>query len=356
MNLKGGLMLSKIKYNFYANKRNQILFLGILILFSSSCSLLNSNLKNPCIEKQVALDIGSGSSKILAAEMNTCEGKIIKVLFKESKAIKVKESLVNNLIPDPIVAQLDIAFSDWLTKLKPLKIQTFKGIATEVFRSSTNGNFVISELEKKHQIKIKIITQVEESILGFWSAVGASRLDPKNVISWDIGGGSMQMTTLNDNNEFIFYNGKMASVSFKNEYLKTTKCRNNTNCSPNPMGLKGVLSAVKIADLYAKKNVPIEFKKEFKLKTVIGIGGVHSKSIWNQLLRSQPNETELNLNNLQTLVFENAKLSDQDLKSDYAETEVTNIALVLGFMKRLEIQSVKPFDVDLTTGILVQKN
>lgn len=349
-------MLSKIKYKFYINKKNQILFLGILILISSSCSLLNSNSKNPCVEKQAAFDIGSGSSKVLAAEVNTCENKIIKVLFKESKGIKVKESISNNTIPLTIQTQLDMAFSDWLTKLKHLKIKSYKGIATEVFRVSQNGSLVISELEKKHQVKIKIITQIEESVLGFWSAVGASGLDPKNVISWDIGGGSMQMTSLNDNNEFIFYNGKMASVSFKNEYLKTTKCRNNTNCSPNPMGLKGVLSAVKIADLYAKKNVPIEFKKEFKLKTVVGIGGVHSKSIWNQLLRSQPNETELNLNNLQTLVFENAKLGDKDLKSDYAETEVTNIALVLGFMKRLEIQSVKPFDVDLTTGLLVQKN
>ncbi len=344
-----------LKNKLFKQKEIKFLIFSALLFFSSSCSLLNQKVEDPCIEKQAAMDIGSGSTKILVAIVNTCEGKILKTLFKESKSIKVKESVIGESIPKSIQSDLDLAISEWKIKTLPLNIKSYKAVATEVFRSTSNGLAVLEELEKKHLLKIKLITQIEEAILGFWSAVGASGLDPKQIVSWDIGGGSMQMTTIK-NNEFMFYTGKMASVNFKNEYLKTTKCRNNTNCSPNPMGLKGVLSAVKIADLYAKKNVPQEFKKEFKLKTVVGIGGVHSKSIWNQLLRSQPNEKDLNLNNLQTLAFENGKLKDEDLKSEYAETEVTNIALVLGFMKRLEIQSVKPFDVDLTTGLLVQKN
>lgn len=328
----------------------------IFIFFISGCSFLTHSQKtNPCISNQAAIDIGSGSVKILIAAVNTCESQIQKTLWKDSKSLKIKESLIQNRIPDSIKTQIHDLLLEWKNKTQLFKTKNIKAIGTEVFRAAENGQDIVNELNQTHNLNIRIITQNEESILGFWSAVSASQLDPKHVVSWDIGGGSMQMTTLNANHDFEFFKGTLASVSFKDEYLKTTPCRGKPKCSPNPMGIKGVLSAVKMADLYAKKNVPLKFKKELKQKTVVGIGGVITKSVFKQLKKSQPQETDLNLNNLQIHIFELAKQSDIELDSDYAETEVTNMALVLGFMKRLEINSVKPYDVDLTTGLLIEK-
>ncbi len=327
-------------------------------IFTTSCSnlKLSENRSNTCLENQAALDIGSGSSKILVAQMDTCAGKIKKIIWKDSKSLKIKESLVENQIPEEMAVQLNMTISKWKAKNKFLKIKIYKAVATEVFRQAQNGQAVISKLEIDQQIKINIIDQKQESILGFWSAVTQSGFEPNSIMSWDIGGGSMQMTTLDSNGKFIFYNGKMASVSFKNDFLRTTKCFNKPDCSPNPLGLNGALSAIKIAEIFAKKDVPVIIKKEIKNKKVIGIGGVHSKSILDQLLKFQSSEKNFNLNNLQSLIFNNAKLSDSDLGGEYAETQVTNIALVLGFMKKLEIPVVYPVGCDLTQGLLVSKD
>ena len=55
---------------------------------------------------------------------------------------------------------------------------------------------------------------------------------------------------------------------------------------------------------------------------------------------------------LNTLI-ERSKLTDQEIGGEFASTDVTNLALVLGFMQALGIERVYPIKINMAHGILL---
>jgi exopolyphosphatase / guanosine-5'-triphosphate,3'-diphosphate pyrophosphatase len=300
-----------------------------------------------CAENHAALDIGSGSTKILTASVDICLQKIIKIYWQESQSIKIKESLKTNKnkIPESILTEAVFVIEKWKLKNKNSNIKSYAAVATEVFRQANNGAEFINKLSETTGIPIRIIDQTEEAQLGFWSAMTSSQKSAEDILVWDIGGGSQQMTTYSPKDGFRYYKAKLASVSFKDLIVKLKNKKNAA--SPNPMGIKLSLQAAKEAQLYAKKDIPLDFKNQIKDKQIIGIGGVHGKSILNQT--SNP----YSVLDLQDILLSKSQLSDTEIKSEYPETEITNVALVLGFMKYLEIKKVEVVNVDLTLGLIL---
>ncbi len=47
------------------------------------------------------------------------------------------------------------------------------------------------------------------------------------------------------------------------------------------------------------------------------------------------------------------KLTETEIGGKYAATDVSNLALVLGFMKELEIEKVKTLKANMAHGILI---
>jgi len=82
---------------------------------------------------------------------------------------------------------------------------------------------------------------------------------------------------------------------------------------------------------------------------VIGIGGVHNQSIRKQVKKVASYSRE----NIMNVLQDRLDLTDEQIGGQYADTEVSNLILVLGFMQKLEIEEVLLADVNLTDGILV---
>lgn len=316
----------------------------------TTCSLPHQKSKYYCEVQRAALDIGSGSTKLLAAKVDKCRKKIVRVVKESSFAIKFKESLHlhNGVLPEEI-------YSEVKERLIQIKSELSKsgfllsGVATEVFRQAKNGKTFITRLSKETGIPIRLIDQKKEAHLGFWGAVAVTGKDPNKILVWDIGGGSMQMTTQRKETLFT-YLGKLASVSFKIKILSYQKKKRG---SPNPIGQYGTLWAADLAEREAKK-VDYILKSDAKIKEVIGIGGVHYFSVRNQL-QINPG-TPYSTFQIEDVIKERQNWSDRQLFGSYKETEVSNLILVKSFMKALNFNTVLSAKVNLATGVLFDES
>ncbi|NUN06616.1 MAG: hypothetical protein HUU57_12745 [Bdellovibrio sp.] len=306
-----------------------------------------------CHEKQGALDFGSGTTKAFAALVDVCQKKVIEVIFEDRLPLALNEALEKSAqkeIPTAIIDQALPQFQTMLQKMQDHDVKKIHGIATAVFRSAKNGPQVIQRIAKTLQIPVQIISQEKEAELGFWSAIAQKKLSPKDpIIVWDIGGGSMQMYARRGKTTHVFQ-GDLASVSFKNKILEDLQFKDPKQVSsPNPIGTNKD-AALQIAKNHAYIHVSDFFKKEAVTARWIGVGGVLSMSVQAQTKKGSAEFTQAELDKtLRERVF----LRDEEINSDYKISDISNLALVLGYMQALQIRKVETAQASLGQGLLL---
>lgn len=322
-----------------------------LIIISSFLISFKAVAKN-CQEVRMGFDIGSGTTKMMVAKVDFCEAKILEVLYTENKPISFNEDLEKSKdgsLSPMIIEQGLKTIGELADKAKTYKPKKAYGVATSVFRKAKNGSEVIKGYSKKLKIKLEVISQVEEASMGFISA--QSLTDDKNIVVWDIGGGSMQMWSQAGSSKAETYLGNLASVTFKNMVIEVIESKNlESVSSPNPI-LNKREQVIALARSYSKLHVPVELKSAIKAKKVVGIGGVHSQSIKNQLQLKNMTYTIDDLDKVGKIQVEK---SDNDLTGDYRATDVTNILLVQGFMEGLGIKEVSIVNASLLQATVLK--
>lgn len=324
-------------------KRLSILFIAIV---SVQCSLLSKN----CLQNKGAIDIGSGSTKAFAAIVDICEKKIVKTLFERQMILGFGEALAKSgkeEIPEALIQRAGNEIANFVNEMRKADVKDVSAIATAAFRKAKNGSHAAGEIGRLAKISVTILTQDQEADVGALSArsrLGIAANDQNSVV-WDIGGGSMQMWARTSKGVEIF-KGDLASVSFKNRVLEEILKKDIKKASsPNPLGKKHV-EATQMAIDHATKNVPDFFRKG-GLRW-LGIGGVLSISIKNQTKKPTFTAADLKIT-----LLKNSTLTDRQIHSDYRATEVTNLALVLGYMKALQIEKVETVEASLAQGWLL---
>lgn len=346
-------MLAGVKFISYS--RTMKIITSLLILFS-----FNFVLAEPCQENRASIDIGSGTTKGLVAEVDVCQKKIVKVLFENRLPLGFNEAMEKagkQNIPAEMTKLAIPQMQNLLSQMNEFHPKVIQAVATSVFRVAKNGKEVAREISRALKIKVTVISQNEEAKLGYLSAISQVNPPPdQQLIVWDIGGGSMQMYAEprskkehNKTNPSEIYKGDLASVTFKNKVLQTLQFKDpKNNPSPNPLGVNKD-AAVQLAKNHASLNVPAYFKINAPKAYWIGVGGVLSESIQNQVNKDAKHFTQQEL--VETL-SDKAKLNDEQLKGDYKVTDVTNLALVLGYMKALSILEVETVKASLGQGLL----
>ncbi len=322
-----------------------------LLLLCSFTITVPAFAKN-CQEVRLGFDIGSGSTKMLVAKVDFCEHKILEVLHTESRPIAFNEDLEkskdNTLSPAIIEVGLK-NLTEMTTKGKSYKPKKIYGVATSVFRKSHNGVDVIKGYARKLGVRLEVIPQLDEAMLGFLSVRAFTQ--EKSIVVWDIGGGSMQMWSQFENRKPESYLGDLASVTFKNMVIEVIEMKDpNKVLTPNPIGDKRD-QIIALARSYSRLHVPADLKSALRERTVIGVGGVHSQSIKNQL---QLKEMKYTLEELDKGSKTQAQKSDSELAGNYRATDVTNLLLVQGFMEGLGIKEVKIVDATLLQGVVLK--
>lgn len=301
--------------------------------------------------------MGSGSTKALAAVINVCENKIVKELYSEQVAIPFNDSLersFNGEFDEKVVKAASDEVLRLITAMKKNGVESVNAVATSAFRKAKNGEASAQRIGKVSGIKIRVISQDEEAELGIRSALLKARLgnDPSPVGVWDIGGGSMQMTYGQKDQTQIF-KGELASVSFKNKIITDLQKKDLEDTkTPNPLK-SWEQKSIRLAADHAFENVSHDFKKQANKVRWLGIGGVWWHSLRSQVHQALKKDSSiLTLKDLQKTLSIRSKMTDNELGGKYSDTDVSNIALVLGYMKSLGIKQVEPVDASLLQGLL----
>lgn len=327
-----------------------------LILFCTFFTSTEVFAKN-CQEIRMGLDIGSGSTKMMVAKVDYCKNKVLEILHKESRPVQYNEDLEKNAdgnLGPGIIAKGQEVLTGMIAKGKTFKPKKIYGVATSVFRKSQNGTDVIKGFSRKLKVHLEVVTQEEEAILGYLSVLSLmddKTLEKKNIVVWDIGGGSMQMFSMEKSRRPHMYLGDLASVTFKNMVIEVIQSKAlESTSTPNPIGDMRE-QVIALARSYSRLHVPATIKRDILDHTVVGVGGVHSNSIKDQL---QLKEMHYSLEELDKVAKKQSQKNDKDLTGDYRSTDVTNLLLVQGFMEGLGIKEVKIVDANLLQGVMLK--
>ncbi|MDD0852739.1 hypothetical protein HBN50_06505 [Halobacteriovorax sp. GB3] len=320
--------------------------LTAVVITLSACSTTST--KNSCIVNRAAFDMGSGSTKMVVARVNKCDLKIENLLLEAQRPIGFKQDLIDskdNKFSNKIISAATNSLMELKAKAQSLGATEFSAMATSAFRTANNGKEVLNLLAKRTGMNLKIINQTTEARLGYLGAKNLI-LDKRPFIVWDIGGGSMQLSHRDEKGVWTHYLGKIASVSFKDQVLKKLFKKNNR--SPNPLGKRRALKAIDLSRKAAEK-VPAFFK-DLKNYNIYGIGGVHYFSVRKQTgIKTKTYQQ----NDVYTTLLKRSKLNDRQIGGPYAQTDVTNLALVLGHMQKMNIAKVKTLKVNMAHGLLL---
>ncbi len=327
-----------------------IKILNVLCLFFLlSCASKSDH----CYQRRAAFDVGSGSTRVLIANVNICAKKVQEVLFKEEQGIPYRDTLQDGALSLETKAKGKQLIAGFLKKAKELKVQKILAVGTEVFRRATNGKAFVQELKQDLKFDLNIVDQEYEARLGYVSALSQLGSLPRDILVWDVGGASTQITYKN-NEGFKYFFPKLGSVSFKESVISNIQRKDPLSVqSPNPLTAKQAIDAEQSNFAFIAAQLPEWLKSLLKRSgtKVLGIGGVHFYSVRGQLVSKKNSYNE---NDLALALKSRLNKTDKDIGGEFAATEVTNLVMIKSTMRALGIKEVEAVKANLTEGLLLQ--
>lgn len=327
----------------------RLLFLIVFMMGAIGCQTIPK-----CgSEMRAAFDVGSGSTKLKVVELNMCAQTVTRVVLEDQVKVDYRDALEKNAngeFPESIQSEGLAALTKLKGEAEAQGAHKFTGVATAAFRQAKNAEDFTKQIHDKLGVTLRIISQSNEALLGFQAARAQVKAVTQDVVVWDIGGGSMQMTSVDDTVKPVVYFGNLASVSFKNQVIAKVQKKNIAKVdSPNPLKKNQVAPAMLIAEKEALATVPASIQKKLAEpeSIVVGIGGVLTKSVPRQMVAG----SKLTYDTIKAALDIRAGMTDKEINGEYAATEVTNLALVAGFMKALKIKSYQPAEVSLVDAL-----
>jgi len=305
------------------------------------------------VERRAAIDIGSGSTKVCIADVDCDSLQIVQIIHETAFPVPYQASLDKSSDGnfDEKTEALGLQTFQEITKLsETYQVKRISAIATSAFRKAGNGKQFVAKVAQQTQIPVRIISQREEGEIAFFSAVAAG-YRPEEIIVWDIGTGSLQMTTQNEKGELTVYMGEeMGAVAFKSYIIDSIQEHSlETVTSPNPMDDDDFYFASKYARAFARKAYPLIKQKIQGGAPVVGIG----RLFYHSVRPIGDEEGVIQRNGLRHYILSALNKNDQELDNPFAHVDVTNCILVLNIMKALHIHEIHPVDTTSTKGMLV---
>lgn len=148
------------------------------------------------LERRAALDIGSGCTKLLVADVDTANGRCVRVVTTQEVPVLYGVDLrrsADGRLSEAVQARGLAELGRLVREAKALGSKRLAAVATEAFRRAPNGSEFVSRIKKEVGLEIRIIDQRLEARLGFCTAAAVSDVSAGDLISWDCGGASYQL-------------------------------------------------------------------------------------------------------------------------------------------------------------------
>lgn len=327
-----------------------LLFLGILLILfwlPANRALLSNG------EMRAAIDIGSGATNLKVAKVDPDTQKILIQLYEKSIPVPYQKHLEQSTDEtfDREVMDHGIRAIKALKELADsYHVKKVIAVATAAFRKAKNAEQFAKEIEQQTGVQVRIINQDEEGILAFRGALAITPVKAEKAITWDVGGGSMQLTTLSPEGTYLVEKGKTASIPFKNAVIEKIEQKDAKAIStPNPMTIEEMEAASQYAAQLAGETDPfIKTKIQDPNTEILAVG-----SLFNYGIRPLVNQSVVKQEELEKAVMKFAGKTDKELPGgSLAEVAVTNPLLILGYMKGLQMHKVEVLNVNNADGAL----
>lgn len=307
------------------------------------------------VERRAAIDVGSGGTKVLIADVDKKTNQIKQVIFENSFSVPYQVSLEKSSDStfDPSVQEQGLkTFNEIKFLLDQHEVQKVSAIATEAFRKANNGEAFAQEIRKTTQIPLQIISQQQEGIIAYHSALAMHKAEGKEAIVWDIGTGSFQITSRKNDEDYEVFTGGLGSVPFKNLIIGDIQGKDPSLIqTPNPISDEDYRQTGRSARWFAKQ-ASRELKARIKSLNVciLGIGRLFYNSV-RPLVAAE--EFTIHRKGLRAFIRQSLNKNDQEMNNPFSHVDLPNCIQVLEVMKALHIQEITVVNTTTTKGILI---
>ena len=166
-------------------------------------------------DRRAAIDIGSGATKLLVADVDVASGRIVKILHGEERVVSfslASKTTQDGSLPEDIMDEgikvlksfraIVDAFAIVQNTGRAHKELGIAAVATEVFRRAPNGRSYLQRVWREVCIDVRLVSQRVEAELGFMTAAAFAARDSGadvdgdgGIVCWDSGGGSFQIAS-----------------------------------------------------------------------------------------------------------------------------------------------------------------
>ncbi len=329
-----------------------------------------------CEQVRAALDIGSGTTKMVVARVNYCESRVLEVLAPASGTKlerKVEYSKHTKEAPDGRKVFTDEVVAQGLAAILELKAvalthgaEAFSAVATSAFRSvdSAHSRAVLERVRQETGFQAMVIPQDREARIGFLAAAVKVGIPRERLVAWDIGSGSIQISFWDQEADSVAgYLGNFANEAMHRFLIEVLQRRNYPGtASPNPIGPNDLSRAIQRAETAGRVNVPAGLLERLRTPgiEVIGIGSVHFYSNCEVMRRFSADGCAFTRDELRDQAFRSAYLTDRELVEaghsatlEFAPFRVSGAALTVGFMNAFGIERVRAIEAHMGHGILI---
>lgn len=310
------------------------------------------------VVRRAAFDIGSAVIKCTVADVDIATGRVIQIIETLSEKVDFAEDLDrsydSNLSEDIMSKGIEVLETMKLAASDRMAVE-FSAAGGSTFREARNGRAYFVRIENETGIHSRVISDQQAAMLSFHAVKQTIEDNSSELIVWDIGGGSMQMTTRDTDGSLQFYLDYMASVSFKNAVIETIQKKNPaTTSTPNPVSTVQVTQALAYIKAHAVVAVPPAIKKKIREDNVLmaGIGGVHYYAVPELIGERNPSFTR---DEVAQAIAQWTGKADEEFESEYAPVRLTSLILVLGYMDALGIKEIRPLKINQADGLLTAR-
>lgn len=317
-----------------------------------------SRAEQATVVRRAAFDVGSAVIKCTIADVDIPTGRIVKIIDSLSEKNDFAEDLArsyDNNLSKEIMAQGIAILKRFKTAAEAHQAREFSAVGGKLFHEAGNGRAYFVTIEKETGIPSRVISEQQAAMLSYHAVRQELNDTARDLLVWDIGGGSMQMTMRRQDGGLLFYLDHVASVSFKNLVIQNILKKDiATTSSPNPLCVGEVELALQLIRSHAAMAVPplITARLQHSNLYVAGIGGVHYYSI-PEVMGSR--KDAFTREDVARTLKEWTGKKDEDFNSEFADTRLTNLILVLGYMEALGIKEVHPLKINQADGLFAAR-
>lgn len=301
---------------------------------------------------RATVDIGSGATKLRVAEVNLKEHKIEKILATKTFSVQYQERLAASPTHefDEQVMQSGLqALKQAADIAKEQGATQVIAVATQAFRKAHNAEEFMQRIYDETGIKVFVIDQDLEGELAFQATTSQLGIPAEKLLVWDIGGGSLQLTTVDKLGRYHIYRGTHASVPFKNHIIRWIQKKElEEGGTPNPLNISEAFKAQAHARSVASQ-VDALFKQKIQQPhtQVVGVGNIFGLQLYEMFGK----KNTITRDELIEYVAELIHKSDEQVGGGpFANVYVSNTILVLGFMEQLGIEEMEIADINPADG------